>query len=92
MTRQATPASANVGWTPNQIRARMVLLGITVVSVAKPLLVCPEAVTMVIHNKRRSPYIRQAIADAIGVPVTEIWPECAGWNMNWRRAPKRKAS
>ncbi|MGE5608120.1 MAG: helix-turn-helix domain-containing protein [Bacillota bacterium] len=92
MNHQAAPASANAGWDPWRIRARLHALKITIVSIAKPLGVTPEAVTMVVHNHRRTPYIRQAVADAMGVKVTEVWPECAGWNMEWRRAPKRKAS
>ncbi len=59
---------------PNEIRAAMVLARVTITSIAKKLGVAPQWVHAVITGKRPTPRIRQAIAEAIGKPVDEIWP------------------
>lgn len=60
---------------PNEIKAALVLRGITAVSIAKSLGLARSNVTATISGKRRTPRIRQAIAAAIGRPVAEVFPD-----------------
>ncbi len=93
MTRQSSSASAVKGtWSPSDIRAELVRRRITITSIAKELHVGHQAICAVIIGRCRTPYIRQRIADAIGVEVTTIWPDTAGCDMTRRYAPKRQVS
>lgn len=60
---------------PNEIRAALILKGITGVSIARSLGVPQQNVAAVIALTRRTPRIRQAIAAAIGKPVAEVFPD-----------------
>ena len=57
------------------IRAALLEKGITLRSIAKKLNVSPAHVSQVVHGKYASKRLRKAIAEAIGVPVTSIWPD-----------------
>jgi lambda repressor-like predicted transcriptional regulator len=61
--------------SPNEIKSSLVLSGCTQVSIARALNVSPASVNDVITGKTVSARIREAIAEAIGRPVEEIWPE-----------------
>jgi lambda repressor-like predicted transcriptional regulator len=52
----------------------MKLLDVTQTAVAKKLKMTVPAVNSVIKGLRKNPRIRQAIADAVGRPVHQIWP------------------
>lgn len=58
----------------NDIRAEMVRRKITVVSIAKKLGIAQPSVSQVISRKKHTSYVRQAIADAIELPVEEVFP------------------
>jgi lambda repressor-like predicted transcriptional regulator len=59
----------------NDIRAELVRNNITIKSIAQGLGIAHPGVSQVISGLRKTKRIRQAIADAIGKPVTELWPE-----------------
>ena len=59
---------------PHEIRAALVLARVTITSIARDLGVKPPTVHAVITGKRPTPRIRQAIAEAIGRPVEEVFP------------------
>ncbi len=50
---------------------------VTMVGIAKSLGITHTAVCLVIKGTSKSARVSQAISDAIGVPVSEIWPEPA---------------
>jgi lambda repressor-like predicted transcriptional regulator len=52
----------------------MKLLDVTQTSIANKLKMTVPAVNSVIKGLRKNPRIRQAIADAVGRPVHQIWP------------------
>lgn len=56
------------------IKADLIIKGVTQTSIAKSLDVSVASVNDVISGKRSTPRIRLAIAEAIGKPVSEIWP------------------
>jgi len=59
---------------PKVIRGHIYTAGLTPEALAKKLGVSESAISQTIHGLLKSPRIRQAIADAIGKPVEEIWP------------------
>jgi transcriptional regulator with XRE-family HTH domain len=61
--------------TPQEIKANLILKGITQASIAKKLGVTESLVSMVIHGKVKNSEVRKAIAKAIGKPVREIFPK-----------------
>lgn len=63
--------------TNREIKARLILRGITMTEIARSLNVTHAAVSRVISGRDATPRIRQAVAQAIGVPVEEIWPDMA---------------
>ena len=60
---------------PHEIRAALVLAKTTITAIAAQCGVKPPAVHQVINNERPNHRIREAIAETIGRPVEEIWPE-----------------
>lgn len=58
-----------------EIKALMMMKGITSASIAKKVGVTRTWVSLVLTGKRNSPRIRKAIAKAIGWPVEKLWPE-----------------
>lgn len=58
-----------------EIKALMMLKGVTNASIAATESVSRTWVSLVLTGKRRSSRIRTAIATAVGVPVTTIWPD-----------------
>ena len=60
---------------PNEIKAALVLRGITVTSIARSLGVVRPNVSQTIGGIRRTARIRQAIADAIELPVRQVFPD-----------------
>lgn len=61
----------------NEIRAALILRGITISDVARQLNCSVAAVSMVISGTSKSQRIMEAVAAAIGKKVREIWPEVA---------------
>ena len=59
----------------NLIRSKLLAKGISLTNIATQLGVAVSSVSQVVHNKAISHRIRQAIADAIGVSVSELWPD-----------------
>ena len=54
-------------------KAQMVLKEVQQSDLAAQLGVTPSHVSMVVSGERRSPRVEQAIADAIGLPVAEVF-------------------
>jgi len=61
--------------TPNYIRAELIKRGIKSTDLATDQKVTPQFISNVIHGHKANLRIRQAIAEAIGRPVHEIWPD-----------------
>ena len=59
----------------NQIRAELILRDITGLDIAKKLGISKQAVSAVVNGRTRSRVVRQAIAEAINKPVSEVFPE-----------------
>jgi len=56
------------------IQDKLKKAGVTQVSIANMLKIRPSSVHNVITGKRSTPRIRQAIALAIGLPVSAVFP------------------
>ena len=59
---------------PNEIRAGLIIKGITIASIANKLGIKPTNVSFVIAGTRTTPRIQAAVAKAIGKPVEEVFP------------------
>jgi len=59
---------------PNEIRAGLIIKGITIASIANKLGIKPTNVSFVIAGTRTTPRIQTAIAEALGKPVDEVFP------------------
>jgi len=64
--------------TPNEIRAALILNEVKVIDIAKSLCLKHSNVSVVISGGKSTPRVRQAIADAIGRPVNEVFPPQTG--------------
>lgn len=63
--------------TPVDIKVELLRKGVTIASIAKELEVEAPHVSQVLHGKRRSPRVEQAIAKAIGRPVAKVFRTAA---------------
>jgi predicted transcriptional regulator len=61
--------------TPQEIRARLIMKKVKQRQIAKRLGVTDGAVHQVIYGLETSRRIRQAIAEAIDLPESEVWPQ-----------------
>lgn len=61
--------------TPAEIKAAMILKGISQTEIATELGRDRTEVSAVINGRRTTLYIRQAIARAIGKPLLEVFPD-----------------
>lgn len=65
--------------TPNEIKIeiykRRLADGLTITQIANSLGVSKQAVSIVIERRQTSRRIAQAVADAIGRPLHEVFPE-----------------
>jgi SOS-response transcriptional repressor LexA len=61
--------------TPAYIKAELELKGLSLSALALRLGVSPSQISQVVAGKRSSPHIRQAIAEAIARPVSEVFPD-----------------
>lgn len=61
--------------TPKEIKAAMILQGITQVTIAKKAGISQALVCNTIKGIEKNPRVRRTIASALGKPVREIWPE-----------------
>lgn len=59
--------------TPTDIRKALMDAQRSLAGIAKELGVTRGAVTNVVHGRRVSLRIRTAVADAIGMPYSEVW-------------------
>lgn len=57
-----------------RIKARMVVRGVTTVDIAREAGVSRTWVSLVLHGHKRSKKVERAIAQAVGKPVEELWP------------------
>ena len=74
--KQNTPLhNGESGWEPRQIKARMVLLGVTAAQIAKKNGFSSQGVRAAIRGERKGLAIRKAIAQALEEEVTTIWPD-----------------
>ena len=71
--KQNTPAKK--AWSPRQIRAQLILRAMLPKDVGANVGLSQQAITATIRGDREGVKPRQAIADALGVPVTDIWPD-----------------
>ena len=60
---------------PLEIKIEILKSGINQNQIAKKAGVTPTLVSQVIYGIRPARHVRQAIAEAIGKPVEELWPE-----------------
>ena len=60
---------------PVEIKILMMRAGVTQTKIAKQLGITIPFVNQIISGIRPTKYIRESIADAIGKPVEELWPE-----------------
>lgn len=58
---------------PNEIRAALALKEIKIVDIARRISVARPSVSQVVSGNKRTPHIRQAIAETIGRPVDEVF-------------------
>lgn len=69
-------ASTNVHMmTPNEIRAALLIKGVKVNDIAKSLNLSHSNVSVVISGGRPNHKVRQAIANAVGKSISDLWPE-----------------
>jgi lambda repressor-like predicted transcriptional regulator len=61
--------------TPQEIKAALILKGVSQTSIAKELGVAKSLVSMVIYGAEKNAKVRKTIAKIIGQPVKEIWPK-----------------
>ena len=59
----------------NEIKALMVLKGVKQADICRKLHVRPASVSQIVSGKKVSARIRAAIAKALGVTVSDLWPE-----------------
>ena len=59
----------------NYIKTAMKQNGVKQKHIAAMENVSIPAVNQVVWNVRKTPRIRQAIADAVGIPISELWPQ-----------------
>lgn len=60
--------------SPQQIKAGLILKGITQRQIAQRLGVSDAAVSQVIYGVEKNRRIREAIAEALEQPVEQVWP------------------
>ncbi len=59
----------------HRIKALLILQGKKQVEIARKLRITRSAVSRVVSGRSRSPRIRKAVADVLGMAVEELWPE-----------------
>ena len=62
-------------WSPRMIRYQLRMKGILPKDIAQAHGWSAQLVTATIRGARQGRKPRQAVADALGIPVTEIWPD-----------------
>jgi len=81
--------------TPHEIKVEIYKRrpdGLTITSIAKGLGVHKQAVANIIERRQKSMRIAQAVAEAIGRPLEEVFPDLAE-SQDRRKCPdRRKAS
>lgn len=60
--------------SPQQIKAGLILKGITQRQIAQRLGVSDAAVSQVIYGVEKNRRIREAIAEALEQPIEQVWP------------------
>ena len=75
--KQNTPPTKqkSIGWNPRQIRVAMLMAGVDSASIGKASGMSHAAISYTWRGLRQGLRARQAIADALHIPVTEIWPD-----------------
>ncbi len=61
--------------TSREIKAALILKGVSQTSIAKRIGVPVSLVCMVISGKEKTPRVRLAIAAELGKPASAIWPD-----------------
>ena len=61
--------------TPQEIRIEILRANTTMAKIARAAKVSRGFVWQVVHGVRRTRRIREAIAQAVGKPIQELWPE-----------------
>lgn len=61
--------------TPLEIRIALLGKGLTQAGLARDLGITKSAVSHVLAGRRRTPQIRRAIADALGMSYLQVWGE-----------------
>ena len=60
---------------PAEIRGALVTREITNAEIARELGITPTMVGYVIRGKKKTLYIRQAMARRLNLPITDLWPD-----------------
>jgi transcriptional regulator with XRE-family HTH domain len=58
---------------PTDLKILLLQRGVTVSEIARTIGVHSQAVSQVVHGKRRTPFIRRAIADALRISYRSAW-------------------
>ena len=61
--------------TPQEIRIEILRANTTMAKIARAAKVSRGFVWQVVYGLRRTRRIREAIAQAVGKPIQELWPE-----------------
>lgn len=59
----------------NEVKAQMVLKGVSQREICRALHVAPQTVSLIVSGKKKSRRIRKAIAKALGVSYESLWHE-----------------
>lgn len=78
-SRATQPSTKHIGMSPREIKAELILRGVSVQEIAKAAGVTQPAVTQTIYQYKGNSFkgyrIREYIAQALGRSVDEIWPD-----------------
>ncbi len=61
--------------TPTNIKIMLLQRGLTISGIARDRKIPRSLVSMVVHGKKRTPYVRRAIAEELGIPYLILWEE-----------------
>jgi len=71
----STHGNRRPAWTTLEIKIAMLKAGVTPKSIGADSGLTPQAISHAVHQARSGQRARLAVAQALGVDVTEIWPD-----------------
>ena len=85
----STHGKRRAPWTTLEIKIAMLKAGVTPKSIGAASGLTPQAISHAVHQTRSGRRARVAVAQALGVEVTKIWPDAL---LPLRERRLRKAS